>query len=134
MGLYFLRIFSLVFILHLLFGRCVFPCRLPFETYTTADGLPQSTVNSIIQDKKGYIWFATWGGATRYDGKNFAYYTIEDGLANNGVLSMMEDREGNLWFATFNGVSKLTGDSLISFTTKDGLIDNHVRAVQEDSL
>ncbi len=114
------------------FESSAFPQKLPFVNYTTDDGLSQSTVNSILQDKKGYLWFATWSGISRFDGKIFTYYTSEDGLVNNGVLSMLEDNQGDLWFGTYNGVSKLAGDTWTSFTTEDGLPGNDVWAILED--
>ena len=39
-----------------------------YERLTTASGLSQNTINKIIQDKKGFLWFATADGLNRYDG------------------------------------------------------------------
>ncbi|MBN1364035.1 MAG: hypothetical protein JW976_04430, partial [Syntrophaceae bacterium] len=74
-----------------------------FERITTKDGLPQSTVNYIIQDKKGFMWFATFGGICRYDGYTFKVYShIADdktSLSNNGIIYFFEDRDGYIWIA-----------------------------------
>ena len=45
-----------------------------YERLTTASGLSQSTINKIIQDKKGFLWFATADGLNRYDGYSFRVY------------------------------------------------------------
>jgi AraC family transcriptional regulator, chitin signaling transcriptional activator len=45
-----------------------------FERITTREGLSNSSVNNIIQDRKGFIWIATYGGLNKYDGKTFKVY------------------------------------------------------------
>ncbi len=79
-----------------------------FERITVKDGLSQSTVNSIIQDKKGFMWFATFGGLNRYDGYSFKVYSHNDydknSLRNNGTTFLFEDRDGYIWI--FNNVNE----------------------------
>src|SRR5690242_83843 len=45
-----------------------------FEHLTTADGLPQSTVYSTLQDSQGFVWFGTEDGLVRYDGHRLLRY------------------------------------------------------------
>ena len=52
---------------------------LKFNHITVNDGLPQNTVYSIVEDKYGFMWFGTWGGAIRYDGYNFKVFRADDG-------------------------------------------------------
>lgn len=72
--------------------------------YGLSDGLPQKTVMSILQDKKGFMWFATWGGLCKFDGYNFTTYktTSDDiGLVNNNRIDKIkEDAFGNIWTYT----------------------------------
>src|SRR5436190_22007275 len=70
--------------------------------YDTRDGLASSTVYWICQDKKGYIWFATDNGLSKFDGKNFTNYTTEDGLTDNEVLLITSDSKERLWITPFN--------------------------------
>ncbi len=70
--------------------------------YDTRDGLASSTVYWICQDKKGYIWFATDNGLSRFDGKKFTNYTTEDGLTDNEVLIITSDSKGRIWIMPFN--------------------------------
>lgn len=62
-----------------------FSQRYSFLTYSTAEGLPQSQVTSITQDKQGYLWVGTLGGLAKFNGKTFTSYTTKDGLHNNKI-------------------------------------------------
>src|SRR5690242_17750563 len=53
---------------------------LNFRQYTGAEGLPQAQVMGMYQDHLGYMWFATYGGLSRFDGDRFVTYTKDDGL------------------------------------------------------
>ncbi len=75
---------------------------LYFKNYTAIDGLSSSEVYDITQDTKGYLWFATDRGLTRYDGKNFVRYTTADGLLDNIVFNFYEQKDGTIWCTTQN--------------------------------
>jgi len=83
-----------------------------FFHYGTKEGLPQEDVLSIFQDRKGYIWFGTYSGTARYDGRNMQVYSTANGLAGNSTLDIAQDNDGIIYFATNNGVSVLGNDSL----------------------
>src|SRR5215831_302526 len=78
-----------------------------FEHLTMRDGLSQSTVMSILQDSRGYLWLATESGLNRYDGYSIREYRRErgsaQGLASDYVWSIAEDSHGDLWLATMGG-------------------------------
>lgn len=74
-----------------------------YLTFNEEDGLPSSTIYSIFQDSKGYIWFATDQGVSRYDGYQFNNYTISDGLSDSEVFNFFEDSSTRIWFYTLNG-------------------------------
>ena len=76
---------------------------LNFKNYSVNHGLASSTVYAILQDSKGFIWFATEGGVNRFDGKTFELFTIDNGLSDNEVLQIEEDSKGRIWFLTLNG-------------------------------
>jgi ligand-binding sensor domain-containing protein len=67
--------------------------------YTVLSGLPSSSVYEMMMDSKGFIWFGSDNGVTRFDGQNFKTYTVEDGLRDNTVLRCFEDRQGRIWFS-----------------------------------
>jgi ligand-binding sensor domain-containing protein/serine phosphatase RsbU (regulator of sigma subunit) len=102
--------------------------------YTTKNGLAQSYVNYIFLDSKGYLWLATQGGLSRFDGKNFKSFSTKDGLPGIDLTCIAEDNEGNLWIATNGyGVSKFTGSMFVNYSEKDGLSDNIVTNIFVDN-
>lgn len=90
----------LVFIL---FTCSAFGARLPIKVYSTTEGLAQSTVHRIIQDSRGFLWFGTSGGLSRFDGHEFRNYTTAHGLPDRTVRDVLELRDGSLWVATDGG-------------------------------
>jgi hypothetical protein len=75
-----------------------------FTHLTTNDGLSQSNVKAILQDRRGFMWFATQDGLDRYDGNTFVVYKHNpkdpDSLSANLVTDLIEDDQGYLWIAT----------------------------------
>ena len=66
-------------------------------------GLPSSTVYSLFQDSKGYVWMATDKGVVRYDGFEIEVFSVRDGLADDENFSIVEDSLGRIWFGAYNG-------------------------------
>ena len=86
--------------------------QLPIRTYTVADGLAHGTVMSIYQDRKGFLWFGTYEGLSRFDGYGFVNYDRRDGLPHVVINHITEDRRGRLWVATNGGgVARLVAGS-----------------------
>ena len=83
---------------------------LKFAHLTTNDGLSQGYVTAILQDRRGFMWFATRDGLNRYDGNAFVVYkNIPDdpgSLSSNFIQDLIEDDHGYLWIATNTGVNK----------------------------
>lgn len=81
-----------------------------FENISTEQGLSQSTVHSIFQDRQGFMWLGTEGGLDRYDGYQFnAYYHDPNNpktLADSLIMSLYQDRQGNLWVGTSAGLDR----------------------------
>jgi signal transduction histidine kinase len=80
--------------------------RLPIRTYTTADGLAQNSVNRIVRDSRGFLWFCTEDGLSRYDGYTFTNYGVEQGLPNRRVTDLLETGDGEYWVATGGGLCR----------------------------
>lgn len=74
-----------------------------YLNFSVADGLPSSEVYSVIQDKKGFIWFATDNGVIRFDGGDFEVINSQQGLSDPVVFGFYEDATGRIWFRTFTG-------------------------------
>jgi len=78
--------------------------RLPIKTYTTADGLAHNEVNKIVRDSRGFLWFCTANGLSRFDGYTFTNYSTEQGLPHPYVNDLLETRSGEFWVATNGGL------------------------------
>lgn len=80
---------------------------LEFNTLTNRDGLSNGQVNCILQDNRGYMWFATQSGLNRYDGfrfRNFFNKNLDEKtIPNNSVDDIQQDWKGNLWIHTSVG-------------------------------
>src|SRR4030042_928335 len=81
------------------------------ENISPENGLSNSWVSSILQDRNGFMWFGTWNGLNRYDGYNFTVYkpapSDTQSLSNNVIRALCEDNAGNLWIGTENGLNWL---------------------------
>lgn len=67
------------------------------------DGLPSSETYDVLQDRQGYMWFATDRGVSRYDGIRFQNFTTQNGLPDNVVFTLYEDPLGRIWFLSYVG-------------------------------
>jgi ligand-binding sensor domain-containing protein len=94
---------------------------------------PHSITRTLLQDKHGILWFASWEGIIRYDGALFTNVTLKEGLQPFHVFSVLEDKRGSLWFGTIGGgVYRYDGKSFALFTAADGLASNVVMCMLED--
>lgn len=75
-----------------------------FLKYSIADGLPQSQVSSIAEDRDGYLWVGTLGGLGRFNGNSFVNFSTRDGLLNNRITHLYVHKE-QLWIGHEGGVS-----------------------------
>jgi signal transduction histidine kinase/ligand-binding sensor domain-containing protein/DNA-binding response OmpR family regulator len=78
-----------------------------FDRLSVDDGLSQVTVEAILQDRSGFMWFGTMDGLNRYDGYNFTVYKYDaadpHGLGGNAIQVLYEDSAGLLWIGTDGG-------------------------------
>lgn len=85
-----------------------------FTQFTPRDGLAQSQVRCMAQDKAGYLWFGTLGGASRFDGLEFTNYGLRNGLPDPQVNALLAATDGTVWLGCggylvhFDGLSMHT--------------------------
>lgn len=113
-----------------------------FERLVVEDGLPHATVLSVIQDRQGFMWFATANGLARYDGTTFTTYRHDvdnpNSLSNNNTFSLIESSDGLIWIGTdpggLNSFDPATGNFTL-YKKEEGnpnsLIDNSVWSLME---
>jgi two-component system sensor histidine kinase ChiS len=78
-----------------------------FKRISIEEGLSQSSVNCILQDRRGFMWFGTQDGLNRYDGYEFRIYRHDPRepytISDNYIRCIYEDRSGTLWIGTNGG-------------------------------
>src|SRR5215212_141448 len=72
-----------------------------FEHLGIDQGLSQSNVICVLQDKRGFMWFGTRDGLNKYDGYKFTVYKVDEAnknsISDNTIYDIAEDPDGNLW-------------------------------------
>ncbi len=101
--------------------------KIRFSHLSVQQGLSQSAVNCIFQDRQGFMWFGTQDGLNRYDGysfKVFKHNPADTGsISDNFIVSISEDNEGVLWIETLNTPAVLN--------RFDGLTETFARRVKD---
>jgi ligand-binding sensor domain-containing protein/two-component sensor histidine kinase len=79
-----------------------------FRQITIKEGLSQSSVLAILQDKEGFMWFGTGNGLNKFDGYNFTVYMNDpynpSSISDNEISAIYEDTEGYIWIGTIKGI------------------------------
>lgn len=99
------------------------------RSWQTKDGLPQNTVNAILQTRDGYLWVGTSGGLARFDGVSFRVFGLQDGLSSVQISALVEDRPGNLWIGTKGGGVSCWRDGVITALPARGIQSLAVQAL-----
>jgi PAS domain S-box-containing protein len=106
-----LRFLILIGILSYIFPRVIDAQtqNIRFKHLTIDNGLSQSWVHSIVQDKYGFMWVGTDDGLNRYDGYNFRVYknNIRNkySISSSSIMTLFNDSRGNLWIGTKQGLN-----------------------------
>ena len=94
-----------------------------FRHYTNDDGLSNNTVMAGIQDRRGFMWFATKEGLNRFDGSRFRIFshnqTLSNSLPDNYILTLCEDNQGWIWIGTARGLCYYLPDNDYFGTIED---------------
>lgn len=109
----------------LLTASLVLAEQLPIKTYTTADGLTNDAINQIVRDSRGFLWFCTAEGLSRFDGYQFTNYTTDQGLPHRWVSDLLEARDGSYWISTGHGLSRFNPSGAPVFTNYLPGTDEH---------
>ena len=97
----------------IIFSTCAISAQdqsIRFERLTLEDGLSQVSINCILQDEKGFMWFGTQDGLNRYNGYGFVIHKHDAfeslTMSNSYILSIFEDQDGITWIGTEGGLNK----------------------------
>ncbi|MDP5291635.1 two-component regulator propeller domain-containing protein [Oceanimonas sp. CHS3-5] len=78
------------------------------DSWNTRNGLPHNSINSMAQTPEGYLWFATWEGVSRYNGRGFHTFVRgeQTGLPDSGIRGLTLDGDGLLVAGARGGFSR----------------------------
>jgi len=105
------------------------------RSWETQAGLPQNTVNAIVQDRSGYLWLGTHDGLARFDGMRFKIFGFEAGLPSLDIASLLVDRKGSLWIGTYgSGLCQMQDGRIKIMPSPDGQPGSDtITCLQEDA-
>jgi transcriptional regulator with GAF, ATPase, and Fis domain/ligand-binding sensor domain-containing protein len=115
-----------------------------FEHISRAEGLSQSFVYAIAQDREGYLWFGTQEGLNRFDGYEFTVFANDpddpSSISDESIRTVVADSDGNIWIGTdagglsrFDSATQSFTNYLHDPTNPASISDNRVRVIVEDS-
>src|SRR5215472_11686220 len=91
---------------------------LPIRSYNTADGLAADHVDCVVSDSRGFLWFCTPEGLSRFDGVRFVSYGPHEGLPHQFITGFLETRSGEHWIGTPKGLTRINArNAAVPFTT-----------------
>jgi ligand-binding sensor domain-containing protein len=108
--------------------------RLPLRIFNDQDGIPQNSIESVIQDHLGYIWIGTQDGLARYDGREWKVLALPHPTVTNWVNtnSLLTGSDGSLWVGSRgDGLLRYRNGAWTSFGPAEGFPDHLVTAVAE---
>jgi ligand-binding sensor domain-containing protein/DNA-binding response OmpR family regulator/signal transduction histidine kinase len=93
------------------------PLQFYFQQFDNRNGLSNSAVNVVFQDKDQLLWVGTWDGLNMYDGTDFRVFNYNSenpagSIGNNVIQDIKEDKSANIWISTIGGITrfeKITG-------------------------
>jgi signal transduction histidine kinase/ligand-binding sensor domain-containing protein/DNA-binding response OmpR family regulator len=114
---------------------------ITFKHLSYKDGLIQSPIATILQDRNGYVWIGNWSGLSRYDGTSFKNFrkndTTEINISHSRINRVFEDRKGKLWIGTGGGLNlydtKTESFHHVSILPGKGG-GNYIATLQDDSF
>lgn len=104
-------------------------------------GLPSNAVYDILQDREGFIWFASGEGLCKYDGTTFSIYSSKKQTSKSGS-NILQDKYGRIWYINFDGyLYYVENNKLNSFKQENsigyyefGIIDNKLFTIQKNFI
>jgi signal transduction histidine kinase/ligand-binding sensor domain-containing protein len=100
------------------------------QAWSTEEGLPQSSVHSIVQTPDGYLWIATEGGLARFDGLAFRVFGrgTDPAFHSDDVCCLARGRDG-LWIGTADGLVRMQQGGFRRYGTEDGLASSAIESL-----
>ncbi len=111
------------------------PSQYILDNWQIAEGLPQTSAQTIARTPDGYLWVGTQEGLARFDGVRFVVYdtVTEHAIPNKHISVLHVDHLGQLWIGTRSGIAVYDGKHFKTIAGDAGLAQAYVRAIAEDA-
>jgi ligand-binding sensor domain-containing protein/signal transduction histidine kinase len=109
--------------------------RLPLQSYDTSNGLAHDRVRCVTADSRGFLWFCTPDGLSRFDGTRFVNYGVRQGLPHPSVEDIVEVKPGLYWIATAGGLARLRAaadPAITAYSLGSDIESDFVLAIKKD--
>ncbi len=105
------------------------------QAWLMENGLPQNTVQALVQSRDGFVWLGTEVGLVRFDGNGFQVFdrTSRPALPGNDIQCLLAASDASLWVGTSEGLARWKDGVFKTFGRADGLPGNDIRDVSETS-
>lgn len=105
------------------------------RVYTVANGLIDSEILALVEDRAGVLWIASKNGLGSFKDGVFTNFTTANGLTNNHVRDIYEDADGTLWIATYGGgLVRYRNGGFVGITSQNGLPEDIASRILVDDL
>ncbi|HTD96883.1 MAG TPA: two-component regulator propeller domain-containing protein, partial [Edaphobacter sp.] len=96
---------------------------LGHQSWSTENGLPQNSVHQVFQSRDGYIWIATEGGISRFNGIDFSVFNQQNtaALTTDDICCFAQPANGTLWIGTADGLLQYEDGRFRRYSSADGL-------------
>ncbi len=137
----FFVLMSLLFSLFLISSDISNSNIINFEKITQRNGLSQGSINCILQDEKGFMWFGTQSGLNKYDGYKFEVFVNDpdnsSSISFNEIQTLFEDSKENLWIGTSYGLNRFVSSKkkfirYFSSPNKNSISNDKITSICED--
>ncbi|HQV39285.1 MAG: histidine kinase [Flavobacteriales bacterium] len=102
-----------------------------FTQFAPRNGLAQSQVRCMAQDRSGYLWFGTLGGASRFDGEDFINFGLRDGLPDPQVNALLGASDGTVWLGCGSFLVHFDGHAMHTVPLPKSASDARILALAE---
>lgn len=103
------------------------------QSWARENGLPQNTVQTLVQTKDGFVWLGTEAGLVRFDGIAFQIFdrNSNPALPGSDIRCLLTTPDGALWIGTSGGLARWKDGAMTAFTTQNGLPGNGILSLSE---
>ena len=108
--------------------------QISVNQFPLMDQLPSNSVQRVLQDNDGYLWFGTLDGLSRYDAYRVHVFRSDLNhpglLTNNEITCIAEDKNNHLWIGTRNGLNVLNKRNFqITHFPEPALLNQQIRSI-----